>query len=138
DVPAAEAEPEPAVAEESAPPAPASVPPASAAPAATAAAPGEYGPVQQGQTLRRTAAELSAGSGQSLNQVMLALLRANPDAFIGGNLNLIRQGAVLRVPSQEQWSQASVAEANAVVREHVARWRELRRPVPQPGAVAGN
>ena len=115
-------------------PAPAPTPSAPAA----AGTPGEYGPVQRGQTLGRIAAELSAGSGQSLNQVMLALLRANPDAFIGGNLNLIRQGAVLRVPSQEQWSQASVAEANAVVREHVARWRELRRPVPQPGAVAGN
>src|SRR5690606_7352087 len=137
DVPAAEAEPEPAVAEESAPPAPASVPPASAAPAATAAAPGEYGPVQQGQTLGRIAAELSAGSGQSLNQVMLTLLRANPEAFIGGNLNLIRQGAVLRVPPQADWSQASVAEANALVREHVARWREMRRPVARPEADAG-
>ena len=137
DVPAAEAEPEQAVAEESAPPAPASVPPASAAPAATAAAPGEYGPVQQGQTLGRIAAELSAGSGQSLNQVMLTLLRANPEAFIGGNLNLIRQGAVLRVPPQDDWSQASVAEANALVREHVARWREMRRPVARPEADAG-
>src|SRR5690606_3426782 len=95
-----------------------------------------YGPVQQGQTLGRIAAELSAGSGQSLNQVMLTLLRANPEAFIGGNLNLIRQGAVLRVPPQDEWSQASVAEANALVREHVARWREMRRPVAQPDAGA--
>src|SRR5690606_7195483 len=139
DVPAAEAEPEQAVAEESAAPAPASVPPAPApaAPAATAPAPGEYGPVQQGQTLGRIAAELSAGSGQSLNQVMLTLLRANPEAFIGGNLNLIRQGAVLRVPPQDDWSQASVAEANALVREHVARRRGMRRPVARPEADAG-
>ncbi len=114
--------------------APAPAPPAPPAPAETAV-PGEYGPVQRGQTLGRIAAELSAGSGQSLNQVMLALLRANPEAFIGGNINLIRQGAVLRVPPQTEWSQASVAEANALVREHVARWREMRRPVAQPSAV---
>ena len=134
-------EPEAVAAEEApapapAPPIPTPTPaPAPAAPAATAA--GEYGPVQAGQTLGTIAAELSAGSGQTLNQIMLALLRANPEAFIGGNLNLIRQGAVLRVPPSGDWSAASVAEANAVVREHVARWREMRRPVPQPAAVAG-
>lgn len=118
--------------------APAPVPP-TPAPAPVAPSPGasgEYGPVQAGQTLGSIAAELSAGSGQTLNQTMLALLRANPEAFIGGNLNLIRKGAVLRVPPSGEWSAASVAEANAVVREHVARWREMRRPVPQPSAVA--
>lgn len=121
-------------------PAPAPAPPAmpSALPAAAAATtPGEIGPVQRGQTLGQIASELSAGSGHSLNQVMLALLRENPEAFIGGNLNLIRQGAVLRVPATETWSDASVAEANALVRDHVSRWRELRRPVAQPDAVAG-
>jgi len=127
-----------AVAEEP-PPAPAPPAPVRApAPATPVAAgtPGEYGPVQRGQTLSEIASSLSAGSGHSLNQVMLALLRANPEAFIGGNLNLVRQGAVLRVPAREEWSEASIAEANAVVREHVGRWREMRRPVPQPGAVA--
>jgi pilus assembly protein FimV len=111
--------------------------PAQAPTTPTGAGPGEYGPVRADQTLGRIAAELAEGSGQSRNQVMLALLRANPEAFIGGNLNLIRQGAVLRVPAREEWSQASVAEANALVREHVARWREMRRPVPQPEAPAG-
>ena len=134
------AAPEPeAVAAEEAPapaPAPPAPPPAPAPAAPSATAAGEYGPVQAGQTLGTIAAELSAGNGQNLNQMMLALLRANPEAFIGGNLNLIRQGAVLRVPPSEEWSAASVAEANAVVREHVARWREMRRPVPQPAAVA--
>ncbi|MDH5829451.1 FimV/HubP family polar landmark protein [Luteimonas sp. M1R5S18] len=121
-------------------PAPAPAPPAvpSAPPAAVAATtPGEIGPVQRGQTLGQIASELSTGSGNSLNQVMLALLRENPEAFIGGNLNLIRQGAVLRVPATETWSDASVAEANALVRDHVSRWRELRRPVAQPDSMAG-
>ncbi|MDH5834063.1 type IV pilus assembly protein FimV [Luteimonas kalidii] len=121
-------------------PAPAPAPPP-ASPAVTPVAtsvPGEIGPVQAGQTLGQIASSLSAGSGHSLNQVMLALLRANPEAFIGGNLNLIRQGAVLRVPAADTWSQASVAEANALVRDHVSRWRELRRPVAQPDAVAGD
>src|SRR5690606_13955413 len=116
-------------------PRPAPAPAAAPAPQEVAAD-GEYGPVQRGQTLSEIASTLSAGSGHSLDQVMLALLRSNPGAFAGGNVNLIRQGAVLRVPPSSDWSATSVAEANAVVREHVARWREMRRPVPQPDAVA--
>jgi pilus assembly protein FimV len=120
-------------------PAPADAPAGAAVAAAPATAPAarsEYGPVQRNQTLGAIAAELAAGSGRSVNQVMLALLRANPEAFIGGNINLIRQGAVLRVPPSQEWSQASVAEANALVREHVARWRGMRQAVQQPEAVA--
>ena len=117
-------------------PMPAPAPEATTAPATATAARSEYGPVQRNQTLGAIAAELAAGSGRSVNQVMLALLRANPEAFIGGNLNLIRQGAVLRVPPSEEWSQASLAEANALVREHVARWRGMRQAVQQPEAVA--
>ncbi len=132
----AAAEPEPASSPQPQPqPQPVPAPAAAPSPQAVAAG-GEYGPVQSGQTLSEIASTLSAGSGHSLNQVMLALLRSNPEAFIGGNVNLIRQGAVLRVPPSSDWSDISVAEANAVVREHVARWREMRRPVPQPDAVA--
>lgn len=127
--PAPQAEDRPAQA-----PAPVPAAPVAAAPAASPAAPGELAPVQRGQTLGQIAAGLRGDSGHSLEQVMLALLRANPQAFIGGNLNLIRQGAVLRVPPMETWSEAGAGEASALVREHVSRWREMRRPVPQPVA----
>lgn len=100
-------------------------------------APGEALPaVRAGQTLSSIAAPLAEEAGISVNQAMVLLLRANPDAFIGGNLNLVRQGAVLRVPAREAWDQLSAAEANAVVREQVGQWRELRRPAPQPADAA--
>lgn len=127
---------EPVQAEPAPPPRAQAPAPVARAPAQAPAPGGEFGPVQRGQTLSEIAASLAAGSGYSLNQVMLALLRSNPEAFIGGNINLIRQGAVLRIPPSDAWSETSVAEANAIVREHVARWREMRRPVPQPDAVA--
>ena len=38
----------------------------------------------------------------SLDQMLVALLRANPDAFIGGNVNRLKAGAVLDVPTEEQ------------------------------------
>lgn len=100
-------------------------------------APGEALPaVRAGQTLSSIAAPLAEEAGISVNQAMVLLLRANPDAFIGGNLNLVRQGAVLRVPARDAWDQLSAAEANAVVREQVGQWRELRRPAPQPADAA--
>lgn len=111
--------------------------PASRPAAASAVAAGDALPaVRAGQTLSALAAPLAEEAGISVNQAMLLLLRTNPDAFIGGNLNLIRQGAVLRVPARDSWDQFSAAEANAVVREQVGQWREMRRPAPLPTDAA--
>lgn len=130
------------------PPAPAAVAPAPAAPpippaTAVAAGPaprpapppgGDY-TVRAGDTLSEIAVGLDRG-GRSLDQAMLALLRANPDAFIGGNINLVRQGAVLRMPQADELSRYSAGEAAAMVRAQVAQWREARAARQQPRAAA--
>lgn len=114
-------------------PAPGPAPVPAQAPAAVAMGAGEaLAPVRSGQTLSEIAAGLGAQSGHSLNQTMVALLRANPEAFIRGNINLLREGAVLRVPDAGDWSAESAREATAIVREQVAQWRDARSPVPQP------
>lgn len=121
-------------------PAPAAAATPSARPAATprpapapAAAPGDaLAPVRAGQTLSQIAGQLARGNGHSLDQTMVALLRANPDAFIRGNLNLLKQGAVLRTPREEDLASLDAAAAEAVVREQAAQWRQARAPVPQP------
>lgn len=118
-------------------PAPVPVAPVAAASAPRPAAGGqELAPVQRGQTLSQIAGELSRGSGYSVNQTMVALMRANPEAFIRGNVNLLKQGAVLRTPRQDELAQVNAAEAAAIVREQAAQWRQARAPVPQP-AEAG-
>lgn len=100
---------------------------------APAAAPGDaLAPVRAGQTLSQIAGQLARGNGHSLDQTMVALLRANPDAFIRGNLNLLKQGAVLRTPREEDLASLDAAAAEAVVREQAAQWRQARAPVPQP------
>jgi pilus assembly protein FimV len=125
------------------PPSPAAIPAPAPAPVAVAAASApvvapaaEYGPVRQGQTLSQIAGQLDTAPGYSLDQTMLALLRTNPDAFIGDDINRLKQGAVLRVPQADELSRYSASQAAAVVREQVANWREARRPTPQPAAVA--
>lgn len=91
-----------------------------------------YGPVKRGDTLARIAERVGLAAGNSLEQAMLGLLRANPEAFIDENINLIRRGAVLRVPQGSEVAAIPREDATAVVREQMARWRELARPVPQP------
>ncbi|WP_313256133.1 FimV/HubP family polar landmark protein [Stenotrophomonas acidaminiphila] len=121
-------------------PATAAVAPAAAprpAPLSQATAPdGTLAPVRSGQTLSGIAGQLARDNGVSLDQAMVALLRANPEAFIRGNVNLLRQGAVLRVPESGELQRIDSAAARVLVREHVAQWRQARAPIPQP-ALAG-
>ena len=90
--------------------------------------------VQRGDTLSQIARNLAGMDGHSLDQTMLALLQANPEAFIGENVNRLRAGAVLRMPAQETLSRYSAAQAAGIVREQVANWRASQRT--QAAAVA--
>lgn len=94
-----------------------------------------WGPVQSGETLWRIA-ERTRRDDVSVNRQMIALLRANPEAFIGGNINQLRRGAILRLPGFDEVQTLSAAEANALVREHMASWQATRAPVPTPAEPA--
>ncbi|WP_313249038.1 FimV/HubP family polar landmark protein [Stenotrophomonas acidaminiphila] len=133
--PTATPKPAPATATATATVAPAAAP--RPAPVSQATAPdGTLAPVRSGQTLSGIAGQLARDNGVSLDQAMVALLRANPEAFIRGNVNLLRQGAVLRVPESGELQRIDSAAARVLVREHVAQWRQARAPIPQP-ALAG-
>lgn len=115
---------------------------ATPAPAATraAAAPsavknGEYGPVQQGQTLSAVARDV-APSGVNIDQMMLALKQANPDAFYRDNINALKAGAVLRVPSRDEALAMKVAEAAAAVRRQNSDWSAGATRTPTAVAAA--
>ena len=51
----------------------------------------------------------------SLDQMLVALLRANPEAFINSNINRIKSGAVMNVPTPEQAQAIGAAEATQTV-----------------------
>lgn len=92
--------------------------------------------VRQGQTLSQIARRLGPGDA-TLDQTMLALLHANPEAFVGGNINRLRTGSVLRVPGQDERTSRTASEASALVREQVAQWRQAGKPVMQPAEPSG-
>jgi pilus assembly protein FimV len=140
--PVASEEPAPAVADAALPPPPADLPPATPLPIApepAATNTGAYGPVDSGKTLWSIAEEVRPDPSVTIKQMMLALLRANPEAFDGENINKLKRGSVLRIPGREEASILSDEQAAALVAEQSANLRAQRQPVPQPSeTVAEN
>ncbi len=81
--------------------------------------------VQRGDTLSSIAAA-NAVEGVSPQQMMMALLSANQSAFINGNVNLVKAGAILRIPDSNELTQLSQAQAIAQLGEQNQLWREYR------------
>jgi pilus assembly protein FimV len=74
--------------------------------------------------------------GITLNQMLVAIYRANQDAFIRENVNLVRAGRILNIPSAEAIGTVDVDEANRVVRAHMAEFREYRSRLAAAPAAA--
>lgn len=85
--------------------------------------PGDYR-VQQNDTLWGIANRMRPDSSVSVEQMMLALVRKNPEAFIRENINGVKRGYILRAPSRDEVTQVDRQQAVAQAREHAALWRE--------------
>jgi pilus assembly protein FimV len=116
-------------------PAPAPVIPQEPQPAAN---PGAYGPVTSGKTLWSIAEEVRPDASVTVKQMMVALLRANPEAFEGDNVNKLKRGSVLRIPGRDEASVLSNEQAAALVAEQSTSLRAQRKPVPQPSEMVAN
>ncbi|UVW27744.1 FimV/HubP family polar landmark protein [Massilia sp. H6] len=98
-----------------------------AAPAADApgsAAPARYR-VRPGDTLSKIATRLKPAD-ISLDMMLVSLYRANPDAFIGNNMNRLKSGQILSVPDAGALRGAGQGEATAVVVAHAADFNAYR------------
>ena len=82
----------------------------------------QYGPVQRGETLWPIAQRLKP-QGITTRQMAMALLRANPQAFIDNNINKLRAGAVLNIPARPFVEQLDAATARAEFAAQVRRWQ---------------
>lgn len=109
--------------------------PAKPAPAPRAAAGGSL-TVESGQTLSAIAHE-TAPAGVDMNQMLVALKTANPDAFYRDNINALKSGAVLRVPSKDDALAMTSAAAVAEVRRQNSDWRSGAARTPTTVADAG-
>jgi pilus assembly protein FimV len=115
-------------------PTPAPTPRAAPSPApATSSAGGSY-TVQSGDTLGKIANQ-NRGSA-SLDQMLVALFRANPDAFINNNMNLLRSGAQLTIPADADAAALAGAEARKEVLAQSADFAAYRSRLAQAAGAA--
>ena len=80
-----------------------------------------YGPVKASDTLWEIARDYRPGNA-SIHQTMLAIQQANPDAFIRNNINLLRKGQVLRIPSESEIRNLNNRQAISRVAEQNREW----------------
>jgi pilus assembly protein FimV len=106
-----------------------SQPPLQSAPSPERTSPAVRGPappqtvrVAAGATLRGIALRVGSRGDAGLERMMIAIYRANPKAF-ESNINRLRLGAVLTIPSDPEISKISVADANHEVRLQMETWR---------------
>ncbi len=84
--------------------------------------------VKSGDTLWEIAESTLADSPASINQRMIAIQQANPEAFANGNINHLRNGRVLRIPSAQEVADISSQQASNAVREQNKTWSAKAKP----------
>ncbi len=119
----------PAKASQSASPAAAPVvaTPATSTTSVPVATGGSYGPTARTDTLWSLARRFRGDPTVSIQQMMLAILRANPKAFSNNNINTLRAGVVLQIPGNQDIEALSKREALAEVRRQQTEWQEMRQ-----------
>jgi pilus assembly protein FimV len=81
--------------------------------------------VRRGDSLARIANQFRP-DGVSLEQMLVALFNANPEAFEGNNMNRLRAGSILNIPGQDAAAQTNPNDALHQVRVQAADWRGYR------------
>jgi len=114
-------------------PRPVAPPRAEAPPAPRPADPidGRYGPVRPGETLFGIASRLRP-AGVSVEQMQAALHRANPGAFIDGNMAKLRAGSVLVMPNETPIATGATPAAPRAAPDPTPP-RAVAPPPPAPG-----
>ncbi|MFZ1907507.1 MAG: FimV/HubP family polar landmark protein, partial [Burkholderiales bacterium] len=95
---------------------------------------------KKGDTLGAIARE-NLKRGITYNQMLIALYRANREAFIRDNINLVRAGQILDIPDQETVAAIDPEDARRLVQSQMADFgayrRKLAAAAPATSAGAG-
>src|SRR5690554_939269 len=88
-----------------------------------------YGPVTRSDTLWGIATQVRPDTNVTLAQVMIALLHANPHAFLDNNPNALESGFMLRIPGEEEIRAVDAETARRQIEEGApAQPRSARQP----------
>jgi pilus assembly protein FimV len=93
--------------------------------------------IRRGDTLGEIAQTFRPDDSLTLPQMMIAMLQANPDAFIRGNINNLKAGVVVRIPERSEIETINLQQAYNEVARQASLWRQYRAKLatqtpPQP------
>jgi len=83
--------------------------------------------IKTGDTAWSLADAMRPDQSITVPQMMIAMLRSNPESFINENVNGLKRGYILRVPDYDQIVAINQDEAGALVREQAALWRQYQQ-----------
>ncbi|CAN4270471.1 FimV Tfp pilus assembly protein FimV [Methylophilaceae bacterium] len=86
---------------------------------------GEEYQTQRGDSLAKIARDYKP-EGVSLDQMLLGLYNANPNVFDGKNMNRLKVGKIMRMPSEQELASMSLQQASKEVKVQSANWNEYR------------
>lgn len=89
---------------------------------------GEYGPTLSSDTLWSVASRVRGNSDISVEQMMVAIYEANPNAFYKGNMHGLIANKILKIPGRESISKWSKNQAIAEFNKHTKQWRTRSAP----------
>lgn len=90
---------------------------------------------KHGDTLYSIAKQLQV-EGVSLDQMLIGLYENNKEAFSSSNMNRLKVGQIIKVPTKETLSAVSTQQATAQVKVHSANWNAYRDSLAAKVAVA--
>lgn len=86
--------------------------------------------VQRGDNITNLAKQ-NLPSGVTLNQMIAAIYYGNERAFIHNNVNYVRAGSRIEIPSAVKATAIEPRDANALILLHESEWRERSKGSPQ-------
>ncbi|MGB8338802.1 MAG: FimV/HubP family polar landmark protein, partial [Burkholderiales bacterium] len=89
-----------------------------------------HGPVKPGETLYSIATQYKPET-VTVDQMLVSLYRQNKDAFLNNNMNLLKKGKILKLPSQEEAATVATAQATREVRVQTANWNVYRQKLAE-------
>ena len=91
----------------------------------------DYGITKKGDNLWKIAENLRGARNKAvtIDQVMMALLRSNPSAFIKGNVHRLKIGQVLRIDDLGLLTAMSAKQASREYMAQTQAWNEYRKQI---------
>ncbi len=95
----------------------------------------QYGPTGRTDTLWDVALKTRPTRDVSVHQMMLALVEKNSAAFIRQNINGLKSGYTLTIPTSSEISRLTQQQAKAAVQQHNTAWKNRHTVVKEEEVI---